>query len=146
MTATAEAVWTPAPEPGVAAPLCAVDEWHASWEAEMLTVTARVGVRGEELGGHFPGLPIFPGVFVIEALSQAMAVVGGQVSAARPRLRSLRSARFLAPLFGGDELTLVITARRQDGGWDVTATGSRADGTTAARIRADFDTVGVADA
>lgn len=146
MTATVDTTWTPAPGPGVAAPLRAVDTLQATREDGALVVTARVAVRAGELGGHFPGLPIFPGVYVIEALSQAMAVVAEPESPGRPRLAVLRSVRFLAPLFGGDVLTLHFTARRRDGGWDVRATASRSDGTTSARIRAEFDISEVANA
>ncbi len=130
----------------MAAPLRAVDSWRSEWVGERLTVTARVGVRGDDpnLRGHFPDIAVFPGVFVIEALEQAIALaVGGRRP---PALRTVRSVRFLAPLLDGDELTLDITATPVDGGWDVRAQGTRLDGTVSARIRADFDAGEAADA
>jgi 3-hydroxyacyl-[acyl-carrier-protein] dehydratase len=143
-TATAEAVTTAAAEwasapavPGVAAPLRAVHVWHASRSGETLSVTARVAVRAEDLQGHFPGLPIYAGVFIIESVSQALALA--TASDQRPVLRSVNSVRFLAPALGGDELTLDIAASAAgEGCWDVKATAVRTDGTVASRLSAAF--------
>lgn len=138
MTAAAVEEWVKAPEvPATAAPLRAVDEWRASRVAGPLVITARVAVRAGDLRGHFPGLPIFPGVFIIEAVGQAVALAAGPGQ--RPVLRTVRSVRFLAPAQAGDVLTLDIEVLAEDEGeWDVKATATRADGTVAARIRADF--------
>lgn len=119
-----------------AAPLRAVDTWNSAREGERLSLTVKVGVRGNDpnLRGHFPGLAIFPGVFVIESLCQAIALA----LPGTPALRSVRSVRFLAPLLHGDRLTLDVTATPDSDGWDVNAIGVRRDGTRAARIRASF--------
>jgi 3-hydroxyacyl-[acyl-carrier-protein] dehydratase len=146
VTRTVDAGWTEASAaPPVAAPLRAVDAWRSAPAGDVLTLTARVGVRGDDpnLRGHFPGLAVFPGVFVIEALCQAMALAVPAGSAARPVLRTVRSVRFLATLLDGDELTLEIAATpRPEGGWRVRAEGLRGDGTRTAKIRADFDLAG----
>jgi 3-hydroxyacyl-[acyl-carrier-protein] dehydratase len=155
VTHTVEAGWTATPDlPGVAAPMRAVDAWRREPSGDTLRLTARVGVRGDDpnLRGHFPGLAVLPGVFVIEALCQAMAQATARTTAqacekdARPPvLRTLRSVRFLAPLLDGDELTLrIVAVPRAGDGWSVRATGTRRDGTITARIRADFDLAGVA--
>ncbi len=142
MTA-AETGWTAAPGvPAMAAPLRAVDVWRAEQSGDDLVLKARVGVRGDDpnLLGHFPGLPIFPGVFVVEALCQAMALATAPGPAGPPVLRAVRSVRFLAPLLDGDELTLDVTASRRSGdSWQVAAEATRRDGTVSARVRADFD-------
>jgi 3-hydroxyacyl-[acyl-carrier-protein] dehydratase len=131
--------------PGTAAPLRAVDEWHASSSDGTLTITSRVGVRAEDLRGHFPGLPIFAGVFIIEAVCQAMALA--TAPGEPPVLRTVRSVRFLAPALAGDELTLDIEAlAAAPDGWEVKATATRGDGTVAARIRADFGPSGSREA
>jgi 3-hydroxyacyl-[acyl-carrier-protein] dehydratase len=132
MTAVTEHV------PPVAAPLSAVDSWHAETGDDSLTITARVGVRGDDpnLKGHFPGLAVFPGVFVIEMLCQVMTLA---FPGDRLELRAVRSVRFVAPLLDGDELTLVITTvRLPGGGWKATAIGTGRAGTTTARLTADF--------
>ncbi|WP_116051405.1 3-hydroxyacyl-ACP dehydratase FabZ family protein [Amycolatopsis palatopharyngis] len=149
MTTTATGVVTAPAVPASAAPLCAIDSWHTARDGSVLKVTTRTRIRGEDpnLRGHFPGLAVFPGVFVIEALCQAMTVAIGQNDGRRPALRTLRSVRFLAPLLDGDDLTLVITVTpRSEGEWDVAASGMRADGTISARLRADFDSGEAVDA
>jgi 3-hydroxyacyl-[acyl-carrier-protein] dehydratase len=133
----------PAPgHPSAAAPMRAVDSWHSERTAAGFAVTARLRVDGDDpnLRGHFPGFPVLPGVFLVEAVCQAMALgAGGPGAGPAPRLRVLHSVRFLAPLLGGDELTLRIDATAaDDGGWRVTAEGHRADGTRVTRIRAEF--------
>jgi 3-hydroxymyristoyl/3-hydroxydecanoyl-(acyl carrier protein) dehydratase len=128
--------------PAVAAPLRAVDHWRSERDNGRLTLTVRVAVRGDDpnLRGHFPGLAVFPGVFVIEALWQAMAHAFGTDTGRPPVLRAVRSVRFLAPLLAGDELTLQASvAPRPGGGWSVSAVGTRQDATRTARVRADFD-------
>ncbi|MBW4721847.1 3-hydroxyacyl-ACP dehydratase [Saccharothrix obliqua] len=137
-----------APHPPVAArPITAVDRWRAVPHDEGLTITSRVRVDGDEqhLRGHFPNRPVFPGVFAIEAVCQAMAAATA-AGVPPPELRVLRSARFTAPLLGGDELTLEIAARPHEGGWAVVAHGTRRDGTPAVRITADFGPGGGRDA
>jgi 3-hydroxyacyl-[acyl-carrier-protein] dehydratase len=113
-----------------------VDEWRADRTGDTLAVCARVAVRAEDLRGHFPGLPIYAGVFIIESVSQALALATALDE--RPVLRAVRSVRFLAPALAGDRLTLDITASATGDGWDVKATAARADGTIAARLRAAF--------
>ncbi len=149
MSRAAEAGWVQTPGVvEVAAPLRAVEQWRCEPDGDSMLLSARVGVHGDDpnLRGHFPGQPIFPGIFVIESLCQAMAHAFGSTGPA-PVLRTLRSVRFLAPLLDGDELTLQITATpAADGGWSTKAVGTRLDGTVAARIRADFVAGPVRDA
>jgi 3-hydroxymyristoyl/3-hydroxydecanoyl-(acyl carrier protein) dehydratase len=104
-------------------------------------VTARMRVDPDEanLRGHFPGFPVLPGVFVVEALGQALAFSAG--GGPPPRLRLVELMRFLAPLAGGDVLTLEAEVADDPGaGWRVAAEATRRDGVRAARIRARFDT------
>jgi 3-hydroxyacyl-[acyl-carrier-protein] dehydratase len=123
-----------------AAPMRAVDAWRCHHHDGGRTVTARLRVDPDEanLRGHFPGFPILPGVFLVEALGQAMTLSAGD--GVSPRLRAIDSVRFVAPLLGGDVLTLEIEVTADpDGGWRATAEARRGDGDRAARIRARFD-------
>jgi 3-hydroxyacyl-[acyl-carrier-protein] dehydratase len=122
-----------------------VDCWRSTVDGERLRIEARLRVRGDDpnLRGHFPDLAILPGVFVVEAVGHAMAHAFAGSGTPRPRLRLVRSARFLAPLFDGDVLTLRLDVTRlPSGGWSVDARGTRADGTTTSRIRAEFAEAG----
>jgi len=134
--------WTAAPAAApYAVPTRAVDAWRCKYTDGGRTVTARLRVDPDEINlrGHFPGFPVLPGVFMVEALGQAMALSAGD--GPLPRLRVVESVRFLAPLLGGDVLTLdVEVVDDRDGGWRVTAEARRGDGARAARIRARFET------
>lgn len=130
------------PTPDRAAPLPAVDTWQLRGDLREFTVDARTAIRAEPyLHGHFPGYPIFPGVFVLEAVCQAMVAAFGELGwdGPAPSVTTVQSLRFLAPLLPGDEMALVVTAASADQvGWRVTAQARRSDGTVAARARATF--------
>jgi 3-hydroxyacyl-[acyl-carrier-protein] dehydratase len=90
---------------GYAAPLLAVDQ--------VLEVSARgihtiKAIAGNEafFQGHYPHFPIFPGVFVLEAVHQAarLFVADGLRLSRHVRLVEIRSVRFLSLLRPGDVL------------------------------------------
>src|SRR5574341_679223 len=60
--------------------------------------------------GHFPGVPVMPGVLLCEALAQlaALVVAGEEAGEPPPRLREVTSARFRHPVFPGDALELEV--------------------------------------
>lgn len=97
-------------------------------------VTALVpGVRAEAiknvsaadpiLAGHFPGRMIYPGVLLIECIAQLAAVVYGTAAAQRATgelvadvagqvgyLAEVRQAKFLQPVYPGDQVLLQVQA------------------------------------
>jgi 3-hydroxyacyl-[acyl-carrier-protein] dehydratase len=131
-------VAVPVPDrPGYAAPLRAVDEVWMDRSGDALSVRARLAVDPGELRGHFPGFPIYPGVYVLESVAQAMSATVGEVL----RPVAVHSVRFLAPLLGDDTLHVSIEARTEDTGWRVAARCTRADGTPSAELKASLSTV-----
>ncbi len=124
---------------GRAAPLPAVDsvDVRLAEGGFGATVRVRVDPAHPTLRGHFPGLPIYPGVFVVETLCQAMTRILGP-QGRRPSLRTVHSLRLTAALTGGDELTLDVAATETAGGWRVKATGTRRDGAATGTVRATF--------
>ncbi|WP_457034269.1 3-hydroxyacyl-ACP dehydratase FabZ family protein [Kitasatospora sp. P5_F3] len=72
--------------------------------------TGSYTVRADEtvLRGHYPGLPIFPGVCLLECVDQAVrqSVAG----LGEPVLAEVESCRFLAPVFPGRTVTVRTTA------------------------------------
>lgn len=85
-----------------AAPLLALDQVIFSDEER---ITTRKSIAGNEpfFVGHYPHHPIYPGVFIVEAVQQAVqrhAAMYGYYA----RLTEVRSTRFLAPLQPGDVL------------------------------------------
>ncbi|MCW6009755.1 hypothetical protein K1W54_35230 [Micromonospora sp. CPCC 205371] len=66
------------------------------------TAVKRIVADDPYLTGHFPGEPIYPGVFLVESARQAIAgMVGGAVA-----LEAVVEARFSAPLRPGDAVVL----------------------------------------
>jgi 3-hydroxymyristoyl/3-hydroxydecanoyl-(acyl carrier protein) dehydratase len=69
---------------------------------------ARLVLDDESLfAGHYPGVPIFPGTFLVEALFQAVSTaLGGGV-----HLDEIVACRFHSPLLPGDELSARFTMK-----------------------------------
>jgi 3-hydroxyacyl-[acyl-carrier-protein] dehydratase len=88
--------------PDYAVPLVALDRVLRLDDSGI--VTQKSVVADEPFfAGHFPGYPIYPGVFIIEAVHQA-AIQYGTVFLGRVQLLEVRSARFLSPVHPGDIL------------------------------------------
>ncbi|CCH18664.1 Beta-hydroxyacyl-(Acyl-carrier-protein) dehydratase, FabA/FabZ [Micromonospora lupini] len=92
------------------------------------------------LAGHFPELTVYPGVFTLETIGQAVTAAVGYCAGRLPHLHLLRSARFLAPLLAGDTLTVEASVGPvgEDQSFDVTARCVRGDGVHAATVRAVY--------
>jgi len=70
--------------------------------------TKLVSANEPYFAGHFPGMPILPGVVLCETLAQLGAVAAG---ADEPvRLLAVEKARFRRPVVPGDALALEVTA------------------------------------
>jgi len=83
----------------------------ARWQAEPIiagTFEARLVLDDESLfAGHYPGAPILPGTFLIEALFQAASTALGGLA----RLEEIVACRFHAPLLPGDALVARFTLK-----------------------------------
>jgi 3-hydroxyacyl-[acyl-carrier-protein] dehydratase len=81
-----------------------------------VSATARWTLKGDEafLPGHFPGMPLLPGVIMIEALAQLGGILAQSDRGARPlknvRLTAVRQFKILGTVSPPHELTIV--ARR----------------------------------
>jgi UDP-N-acetylglucosamine acyltransferase len=75
-----------------------------------------VTVNEEFFQGHFPGSPLMPGVLMIEALTQAAALLllerEGAPSTTRVWLRGVDNAKFRRQVVPGDRLTLDVRLGR----------------------------------
>ena len=120
------------------APLHAVEDVRVATVDNRFVVHAskRVDPGDPYMEGHFPSLVIYPGVFIVETVRQAVALALGSPA----EIRRLRSVRFLAPLFANDTLTLEATVRTGPGTLlEVDARCRRGDGRLAARLKVEMD-------
>ena len=101
-----------------------------------ITTTAYVDPDAPLLVGHYPGLPIFPGVCLIECAHRSVLEAGRLLGLA-PVLAGVRSARFLSPVLPGDEVTTEVGLAASDGLWTAKATAS-VGGRRVATVRLDY--------
>ena len=87
---------------------------------------ARGYIRGEKavtatewfFQGHFPGLPVMPGVMQLEALAQTMAVYVAQQEGFGDRIglfAGIEDCRFKRTVMPGDRLSLEVTMEKLGG-------------------------------
>lgn len=113
---------------GYARPLDGTDRITARVEADELLIEAEKVVRSTDpyLAGHFPGVTLYPAIFLLDGIRQAAGAElhrspaltahlgpggpGGPGDAGDDwlELGTLRSARVLRPMLEGDELRLLI--------------------------------------
>jgi len=125
-----------------AAPLHAIESISVEIRAGELKFRATKAINSTDpyLSGHFPDLPIFPGVFTIEALRQSVAMALGESEGIFPEILTLRSVRLLAPLLPGHSITLdgTIAPVLNRKSFEVEARCLRSDGVTAALFKVEF--------
>jgi 3-hydroxyacyl-[acyl-carrier-protein] dehydratase len=100
-------------EPGRerAIPLSAID---AVLECSSTGIVSRKSVFAAEpfFAGHYPGFPIFPGVFILEGVYQAIARYLDR-QGLRGRLAEIRSAQFVSAVLPGSVLEFDCRCRRE---------------------------------
>jgi len=105
-------------------------------ERDGSTIAAACHFR-EELAvfaGHFPGAPLVPGVYLIEAARQAVERGLGRAVA----LAGVRDGRFVSPVRPGDGVELRIDLTEEGAGWEARVEVHRGE-ELAARLRLVLD-------
>ncbi len=80
---------------------------------ESLTAIKNVTINEPIFTGHFPAMPIFPGVLILEALAQATGILGFKTVTERAEnelylFAAIDEARFKKPVVPGDQLVLEV--------------------------------------
>ena len=80
---------------------------------ESLTAIKNVTINEPIFTGHFPTMPIFPGVLILEALAQATGILGFKTVTERSEnelylFAAIDEARFKKPVVPGDQLVLEV--------------------------------------
>ncbi len=80
---------------------------------ESLTAIKNVTVNEPIFTGHFPTMPIFPGVMILEAMAQATGILGFKTVSERSEnelylFAGIDEARFKKPVVPGDQLVLEV--------------------------------------
>ncbi len=80
---------------------------------ESLIAIKNVTINEPIFTGHFPGMPIFPGVLILEALAQATGILGFKTVTERSEnelylFAAIDEARFKKPVVPGDTMVLEV--------------------------------------
>ncbi len=76
-----------------------------------LTAIKNVTINEPHFQGHFPQLPVMPGVLILEAMAQATGVLAFKTRNGRQNiyyLVGIDSARFKRPVVPGDQLIIEV--------------------------------------
>jgi 3-hydroxyacyl-[acyl-carrier-protein] dehydratase len=76
-----------------------------------LTAIKNVTINEPHFQGHFPQMPVMPGVLILEAMAQATGVLAFQTRNGRQNiyyLVGIDSARFKRPVVPGDQLVIEV--------------------------------------
>jgi beta-hydroxyacyl-ACP dehydratase FabZ len=81
-----------------------------------------VTINEPMFAGHFPGNPVMPGVYIIEAMAQVGGIAilaSGDMARKVPYLAGIDKAKFRRPVVPGDQLVMEasVTKARLNIGW-----------------------------
>ncbi len=96
-------------------PILLVDKILEFEEGKRIVGLKNVSVNEPVFQGHFPGFPLFPGVYILEALAQVGGILmikslGLEIGKYGVVFAGIDGARFKRPVFPGDQLILELEA------------------------------------
>nr|WP_086939068.1 3-hydroxyacyl-ACP dehydratase FabZ [Thaumasiovibrio occultus] len=94
-------------------PFLLIDRVTDYREGEYLHAIKNVSVNEPQFMGHFPQLPVFPGVLILEAMAQATGVLAFKTFGLPAEnelyyFASIDNAKFRKPVIPGDQMVLEV--------------------------------------
>lgn len=120
-------------------PFLLVDKVESIELGKSIVAIKNVTVNEPFFQGHFPELPIMPGVLIIEAMAQASGILGFKTVNKKPADGSLymfvgaEKMRFKKPVYPGDQLKLYAEVLNEKRGIWKFAVRAEVDGVVAAQ-------------
>ena len=121
-------------------PILLVDRILELTRGESAVGLKNVTMNEPHFMGHFPGLPVMPGVLIVEAMAQTAAIVavdalGAEVEGKVVYFMTIEDARFRRPVTPGDSLHIHVEKTQSRGAvWKFKGT-AKVDGKVCAEAK-----------
>lgn len=113
-------------------PLLLVDRVLELDPGRRIVAIKNVTFNEEFFQGHFPGLPLMPGVLILEAMAQAGGILvlpeDGSAAGKTFYLVGVEHAKFRRPVVPGDRLTIELSVTKARGSFRKLAGRAEVDG------------------
>lgn len=119
-------------------PFLLIDRILDFTENASVTTLKNVTINEAQFQGHFPGRPVFPGVYIIENMAQSACFLlaksaGGLQQDKVYYLGKVSKISFLRPVVPGDQLITTITVETTMGGSALVSAVSMVEGVKVAK-------------
>ncbi len=126
-------------------PFLLIDRVLAFSANESVTTLKNITINEAQFQGHFPGKPVFPGVYIIENMAQSACFLlvksaGGIDQNKVYFLGRVNKISFLQPVKPGDQLVTTIKMEKQFGSSALVSAVSKNGETTVAKGELMFGT------
>jgi 3-hydroxyacyl-[acyl-carrier-protein] dehydratase len=92
-------------------PMLMIDRVLECDDKARIVAVKNVSANEQILQGHFPGMPIFPGVLQLEAMAQAGGILISRITGERsyiPLFMAIDHVRFRKGIFPGDQMRIEV--------------------------------------